>query len=757
MARRVAVSPTGVVRRIIADGVLGNEQAPVHLGSIRLHEHQQRAVARVRHALGRHGGVLLADSVGLGKTYVALAASRSCEAVVVVAPAVLRDTWMESAARANATIRFVSTESLSGAGETHPAAGLVIVDEAHHFRNPRTRRYMRLAQLTASTRVLLLTATPIHNRQQDLSALLALFLGAGARPLTPETIACCVIRREHSDVSLALPRLGRIRRLTIEGDESIAGAILALPPPLPTRDGGDAASLIRLGLLHLWTSSDAAAIRGIRRRLAAGIAMREALAVGRVPARRELRSWLAADDAVQLGFTELLIEPVARTGAAELAALDAHVTALRLLLSRVRSGRNRDAHRALQLRELRSHHRTERVLAFSSYAATVHALRSQLVPDGEVAAVTAQGGWIASGRTSREEVLGMFADPAHRRERVQLLLATDLLSEGLNLQEASVVVHLDLPWTAARLEQRVGRARRPGSASSVVRCYAFVQPGEIERLIGRERLISSKARAAGSTVGAPAYGKGDSPTTGTSPSRAWEDVRRILSEWSRDAPRSVPDSRIRVAGVAGTRRGFLALLRIRDSGVLVAGSGYRPRWDSTACHARMPTFAQAPWATTDPAVIHGMLAASTEAESCVVPRSYLAARRAIARWIANESAQCATGVASMQTRELRTILHRLECALANAPLHIRTAMAAQVSRIRNALGGRLTRGLEIAIAERARTIAGDRELVGALDSLLAKPGESLDASDGELIAVLLLEKRRQRNASTKAISSGRRA
>lgn len=756
MARRVAVSSTGVVRRIIADGVLGNEQAPVRLGAIRLHEHQQRAVARIKHALDRHGGVLLADAVGLGKTYIALAASRSCEEVVVVAPAVLRDTWMESAAQANATIRFVSTESLSGAGQTHLEAGFVIVDEAHHFRNPRTRRYMRLAQLTASTRVLLLTATPIHNRQQDLSALLALFLGARARPLTSETIACCVIRREHSDVPLVLPRLGRIRRLTIEGDESIARAILALPPPLPTRDGGEAASLVRLGLLHLWTSSDAAVIGGIRRRLAAGIAMREALAVGRVPARRELRSWLAADDAVQLGFTELLIEPVARTGAAELAVLDAHVSALRLLLSQVRTGRNRDAHRALQLRQLRSHHRTERVLAFSSYAATVQALRNQLVPDGEVAAVTARGGWIASGRTSREEVLDVFAEPAHRRERVGLLLATDLLSEGLNLQEASVVVHLDLPWTAARLEQRVGRARRPGSASSVVRCYAFVQPAEIERLIGRERLISSKARAAGSTVGAPTYGEGVSPT-GTSPSRAWEDVRRILSEWSGDAPRSVPDSRIRVAGVAGTSRRFIALLRIRNSSVLVAGLGYRPCRDSTVCHARMPTFAQVLTATTDPAVIYETLAATTETESCVDPQSYLAARRAIARWIANESAQCATGVASSQTRELRTILHRLDCALANAPLHIRAAMAAQISRIRNALGGRLTRGLEIAIAERARTIAGDRELVKALDSLLAEPGESLAASDCELIAVLLLEKRRQRNASTKAISSGRRA
>ena len=49
---------------------------------------------------------------------------------------------------------------------------------------------------------------------------------------------------------------------------------------------------------------------------------------------------------------------------------------------------------------------------------------------------------------------------------VDLLIATDLLSEGLNLQDASVVVHLDLPWTAARLTQRIGRVWRVGAGGA---------------------------------------------------------------------------------------------------------------------------------------------------------------------------------------------------------------------------------------------------------------------------------------------------
>ncbi|CAN5362818.1 hypothetical protein BH23GEM2_BH23GEM2_15820 [soil metagenome] len=731
-----------MVRRLIAEGILGDERATAQVGSVRLREHQRRAVAQVKRALETYGGVLLADAVGLGKTYVALAASRGYKQAVVVAPAVLRDSWMESAARADARIRFVSTESLSRGGVPDPQAEFVIVDEAHHFRNPRTRRYMRLAQITANTKVLLLTATPVHNRSEDLAAMLSLFLGAGAGAPTPEILAHCVIRREHGDTALVLPRVGRMQRLTIAGDASVARAILALPPPLPPNDGGDAGGLVRLGLLHLWTSSDAAVIRGIRRRLAAGSAMREALTIGRIPTRSELRSWLAGDDALQLGFTELLVEPHTRSGAAELAALDAHDAALRGLLALIRSGRDRDTLRALQLRQLRRRHRTERVLAFSAYAATVHALLRELVSDGEVAAVTAGGGWIASGRTQRHDILRMFRAPAHRRERVMLLLATDLLSEGLNLQEASVVVHLDLPWTAARLEQRVGRLRRPDSARSIVRSYAFVQPPRIERLIGKERLIGDKARAAGTTVGTLSYGDRNYPIP-RSPPLATEHSRRILSGWSRSAPTPARDTVVRVAAAVAVRRGFLALLRRRNGSVLVAGfacgCGCEAPDTESAGYARPQNRTHVLTVSTDPAMIHETLAGASGPASRVVPRHYLAARRALARWVANESARCATVSTGALPRDLRKILHRIGLAVSGAPLHLRASMAVRVSRIREALSSRLTRGLEIVIEERARAIADDKALIDVLETLLAEPRDSRAMFDGELIAMLLLE------------------
>lgn len=752
MARRVALCTADEVRRLIAHSVLEDERIAAQLGSVRLRAHQRNAVARIQRALRRVGGALLADSVGLGKTYVALATAREFGTVLVIAPAVLRRTWIESAARARVGIRFVSTESLSRITFVQAAAGLVIVDEAHHFRNPRTRRYARLAQLTTIAPVLLLTATPVHNRRADLSALLALFLGSAAESPSPVELARCVIRREHCDTRLRLPALSRLQRVEIDANEAVALAILALPPAVPPRDGGEAGRLVTLGLLHMWTSSDAAAVSGVRRRLAAGASMRACLVEGRTPSRGELRSWLAGDATVQLGFTELLVEPSSGADPDVLAALDAHIAALRALLQLMRAGEDRDRRRASELRKLRSCHRNDRMLAFASYAETVHAMFRKLVQDGQVAAATARGGRIASGRTTREEVLRMFRTPDHAREEVKLLLATDLLSEGLNLPEASIVVHLDLPWTAARLEQRVGRARRPGNSSRVVRTYAFVQPTAIERLVGRERLIAHKARAAECIVGPMAHDEAEPERRVESPSRTTEKIRRILRKWRRGTRSAPGDARIGVAAVHAARAGFVALIRRRDGFTLIAGGGseFPPGGSAGSgdCGRDLLT-------ANDPRRVHAALAMAGGSESPVEPRAYLAARRAIARWLTTESARRSSGTRSTRPSELRSLLQRLDAAAALAPLHARAETAARVSRIREKLSGRLTRGLEIAITERARSKSDDARLIGELEALIADTSNPPGAIEDEPVAVLLLAAVDQVGGFTNAASADR--
>ena len=167
MDSALRLAPAQVVRARIAHTVLGPDQSCVRLGGITLKPHQQSAVARVEAALEEFGGALLSDDVGMGKTFVATAVSRRFSRILIVAPAALASMWREALAATGTSADFISFERLSRARECfgiRPDHDVVIVDEAHHVRNPPTRRYRSLAKLVRDARVVLLTATPIHNR-----------------------------------------------------------------------------------------------------------------------------------------------------------------------------------------------------------------------------------------------------------------------------------------------------------------------------------------------------------------------------------------------------------------------------------------------------------------------------------------------------------------------------------------------------------------------------------------------------------------
>jgi hypothetical protein len=144
--------------------------------------HQADAVRRSRAILRRFGGVLVADGVGLGKTYIGLALAalerdQGGDAVAVV-PAALRSEWVRASRDTRVPIELHTHSELARKRPKLPAGtSLLLVDEAHGFRNPATRRYHVLADLAIGRRVALLTATPLNNSPADLTALVHLFAG----------------------------------------------------------------------------------------------------------------------------------------------------------------------------------------------------------------------------------------------------------------------------------------------------------------------------------------------------------------------------------------------------------------------------------------------------------------------------------------------------------------------------------------------------------------------------------------------------
>ena len=84
------------------------------------------------------------------------------------------------------------------------------------------------------------------------------------------------------------------------------------------------------------------------------------------------------------------------------------------------------------------------------------------------------------------------------QDETRILVATDVLSEGQNLQDAHVIVNYDLPWAIIRLIQRAGRVDRIDQSSDKIFCYSFFPAEGVEKIIRlRQRLndrINENAR-----------------------------------------------------------------------------------------------------------------------------------------------------------------------------------------------------------------------------------------------------------------------
>lgn len=137
---------------------------------------QHAPFRRAIYAFERHGGALLAQPVGSGKTWMAFAVARHFTpdiAIPVLAPAPLRSHWQRTACALGVAAEVVS-HSMAGRGALPATGPVVIIDESHHFRNPLTQRYAAVAPWLVGRRALLLSATPVVNRLDDLASQLLL-------------------------------------------------------------------------------------------------------------------------------------------------------------------------------------------------------------------------------------------------------------------------------------------------------------------------------------------------------------------------------------------------------------------------------------------------------------------------------------------------------------------------------------------------------------------------------------------------------
>ncbi len=149
-------------------------------------------------------------------------------------------------------------------------------------------------------------------------------------------------------------------------------------------------------------------------------------------------------------------------------------------------------------------HKSEKVLVFSQFADTVNYLTSALKRSG----VSAISG--ATGGSTDPTMLAWRFSPVSNgvRERItqeqelRVLISTDVLSEGQNLQDCHIVVNFDLPWAIIRLIQRAGRVDRIGQAHDKILCYSFYPMLGVDKIIKLRNRIRQRLTENAEVVGA---------------------------------------------------------------------------------------------------------------------------------------------------------------------------------------------------------------------------------------------------------------
>jgi superfamily II DNA or RNA helicase len=513
---------------------------------------QEAAVCRAVEIIRRLSGVILADAVGLGKTRMALAIARivhrdelrrraSAQTILVCVPARLRSAWQQAAVEAGwqvpGQLKIVSHTELSQRNftATPDKLALLVVDEAHAFRNPEARRSANLARLSASTPTLLVTATPVCNGLDDLYHLLRLFLSEhdlrdelgldlgeafrraeeGDYDLT-ELVEQVVIRRRDAGDVAGFGRRPTVR-LELAGYDPtereswiwthLPGELDKLNLALLRQDWPR--GLFNEYVLRRWESGPEALEESLRRLVDYHQRWLEAHETGRTLDRRGFEALFGRDDVRNQGVFPFVYGEMNQATVQTVlpSVVEADLKRLEGLLDTVGALVAQGHGAAAAMAELIAAHRGEKFLIFSTYQRAAQglfeALQVRLGPNYPLGLITGSGARSTGmGRAKPEEILKGFAPVAQKNRRpspqraIDVLICTDCLSEGVNLQDCSRIILADLPYSPVKVEQRIGRLVRPGSARHEVVVY-WLRPRKWQDSLGMRLRLDHKIQQAG--------------------------------------------------------------------------------------------------------------------------------------------------------------------------------------------------------------------------------------------------------------------
>ena len=596
---------------------LDDEAPRATRSAVELSEFQEDAVKKARKILTRYDGVIIADSVGLGKTWIGKKlledfAYHMRQKALVICPASLREMWEAELADATISASVISQEELGREEfDARPwaDADVVLIDESHNFRNPGAQRYTSIESILGGNgrrgregthkKVILLTATPINNDLMDLYNQLSLvtggdrsyFAASGIGDLYRYFLAArrstrlqdgafalfnlleeVVIRRTRAFIRSAYPeatiagkkvhfpeRKLRTVRYDLEAtyggiyDEIVSGIeSLALAPynlesykrkgvEVDEFEAGREQALVGIfksRYLKRFESSVEAFRISVRRALAFLQTFESYILDGRVlrsPDFHRAMRFVAIEDEEDDATPRSLADEMdasedAKHVLEEMESIDQtkydlrrlhealqhDIEVLSAIWDRVKSISPKDDVKLETLKRiLAGKLRGQKVLIFTYYKDTARYLYSQLGnPDNPGAAAFQKGlgnvqiRRMDSGADAKERVrmVRSFAPKANRApeiadtdKEIDILISTDVLSEGQNLQDCGYLINYDLHWNPTRMVQRAGRIDRIGTDFNELWIYNMFPDEGLERLLRLVESLSEKIAAIDAT------------------------------------------------------------------------------------------------------------------------------------------------------------------------------------------------------------------------------------------------------------------
>lgn len=137
-------------------------------------------------------------------------------------------------------------------------------------------------------------------------------------------------------------------------------------------------------------------------------------------------------------------------------------------------------------------HPNKKIIVFTQFSDTAHYISEQLLNRG------IKGLQCVTGKEKHPvRIVEKFSPVSNNKDipedqQYRVLVATDVLSEGQNLQDAHIVINFDLPWAIIRLIQRAGRVDRIGQIAEQIYCYSFFPADGIESIIKLRRRLNTR-------------------------------------------------------------------------------------------------------------------------------------------------------------------------------------------------------------------------------------------------------------------------